>query len=386
MYRLNIKIIVLNKIKRLFLLLMMFLVIVSCDFMKRKENLIPINQMDKTYDLELVAEGVTVPWGIDWIADSIMLVTDINGKLYKVVNKEKTEIKTAFSIYRNRQGGLLDVAVHPNYVNNGWIYLTYADRAEGNQGGNTALVRAKIRNDSLINVQQLYRGEENSTHGAHFGSRICFDDKGYVYFSIGDRGDRYKNPQDVTLDGGKIYRLQTDGQIPVDNPFIHQSGSKQAIFSYGHRNPQGLFFHPKFKQVWSTEHGPKGGDEINIIEKGANYGWPIISYGVTYKGVPLTLKTRKKGMQQPIHYWIPSIAPSSFEYVSSNKYPDFEGKYLVGSLKFRYLEVLTIEKNRVVKREQAFKDIGRVRCVKQGPDGCIYFTVEHKGVFKIKPL
>jgi glucose/arabinose dehydrogenase len=193
------------------------------------------------------------------------------------------------------------------------------------------------------------------------------------------------NPQDIKIDGGKIYRLHDDGRIPADNPFVGQLGAKEAIFSYGHRNPQGLTKHPLTGLIWSHEHGPQGGDEINIIKKGANYGWPIITYGINYDGKIISEINEKEGMEQPLHYWLPSIAPCGMTFVTGDRYPDWKGHLLVGSLKFKYLELLKIKGDKVISRQKIAQDIGRLRNVIQGSDGYIYIAVEQKGIFRIIP-
>ena len=337
------------------------------------------------YTTELVVPDINIPWGMVFLPDNSMLITEKIGKLYRVKNGVKTEIKNVPKVKLIGQGGLLDIELHPNYKENRWLYLTYSsDKGEGN-GANTTLMRAKIENSSLVNKQVLYKALPNSIKGQHFGSRIEFDDKGYLYFSIGDRGDRDKNPQDITRDCGKIYRLNDDGSIPSDNPFLSTTNAKKAIYSYGHRNPQGLIKNPYTGQIWEHEHGPKGGDEINIIKSGKNYGWPKISYGINYNGTSFTNYTALPGMEQPIFYWTPSIAPSGMTFITSDKYPDWKGNLLVGSLSFQYLERLVLQNNKVVKREKLFEKIGRVRNVLQGPDGYIYVAVENLGIVKIIP-
>ena len=283
------------------------------------------------------------------------------------------------------QGGLLDIELHPKYAENGWIYITYASSEGDGDGGNTALVRCKLKNNSLTNIEKLYKASPNSTRGQHFGSRIEFDDEGHVYFSIGDRGDRDVNPQDITRDCGKIYRLNDDGSIPANNPFVNDKNAKKAIFTYGNRNPQGMAKHPVTGEIWMHEHGPKGGDEINIVKSGVNYGWPVISYGVNYSGTKFTEETARPDMEQPIHYWVPSIAPCGMTFVSGNKYPDWKGHLLVGSLKFNYVELILLNGNKVIGREKIAEDVGRVRNVKQGPDGYIYIAIEGQGIVKIIP-
>ena len=225
----------------------------------------------------------------------------------------------------------------------------------------------------------------NTTKGQHFGSRIVFDNEGYLFFSIGERGARDVNPQDLSRDGGKIYRVFDDGSIPEDNPFVTKEGAKTAIYSYGHRNPQGLIKHPETGEIWDHEHGPKGGDEINIIKKGANYGWPMVTYGINYGGTPITEKREMEGIEAPIHYWTPSIAPSGMAFVTSEKYPNWKGSLLVGSLSFQYLERLEMDGNKVISREKFMEDEGRVRDVRQGPDGLIYVAIEGKGIYKLIP-
>jgi glucose/arabinose dehydrogenase len=219
----------------------------------------------------------------------------------------------------------------------------------------------------------------------HFGSRLQFDDEAYLYFTIGDRGNRNKNPQDITRDAGKVYRINADGSIPESNPFLNNQGARKAVFSYGHRNPQGMFKHPETGKIWTNEHGPRGGDEINIIEAGKNYGWPKITYGINYSGTTITNDKSLPGLEQPMYYWLPSIAPSGFAYLNSDIYDDWKGSLLVGSLKFMYLERLVLANNKVTYREKVAENIGRVRDVKVSPDGFIYLAVDNKGVFKLIP-
>merc|ERR1711974_404703 len=275
------------------------------------------------------------------------------------------------------------MGLHPDYSENGWIYLTYSSSEGDDNGGHTALMRAKLKDNSLVEKQVLYKASPNTTKGQHFGSRIVFDDKGYVYFTIGERGNRDENPQDITRDGGKVYRLHDDGRIPDDNPFVNETNAKKAIYSYGHRNPQGMVIHPETREIWTHEHGPRGGDEINIIKAGKNYGWPVISYGINYSGTSFTDLTEKEGMEQPLHYWNPSIAPSGMAFISSDKYKGWEGNLLVGSLKFQYLDICYIKDGKVVKEERLLDGLGRVRSVNQGPDGYIYVGIENLGIVKL---
>tara|TARA_B100001057_G_scaffold458345_1_gene507492 strand:+ start:111 stop:1616 length:1506 start_codon:yes stop_codon:yes gene_type:complete len=253
------------------------------------------------------------------------------------------------------------------------------------KGGHTALYKATLEDLEIRNIKMIYKGDFNTKKGQHWGSRIVFDDNNYLYFTIGDRGNRDVNPQDISRDGGKVYRLNLDGSIPNDNPFIGRENVRKAIYSYGHRNPQGMVFNQKTKKIWAHEHGPKGGDEINIIKSGKNYGWPSITYGINYSGTVITNKTSMNGMEQPLYYWVPSIAPSGMAFSTSNVYPKWKNSLFVGSLKFEYLERLEIINEKIVKREKILDSIGRVRNVKEGPDGYLYVAVEGKGILKIIP-
>ncbi|GGD03398.1 hypothetical protein GCM10011368_01550 [Hyunsoonleella pacifica] len=337
------------------------------------------------YITKVVVPELNIPWGMAFLPDTSILITEKTGELIHFKNGNKTTIEGLPEVYVRGQGGLMDIKLHPDYKNNGWIYFSYASSEGDGDGGHTAIIRAKLNENTLSNIEHLYKGAPNTKKGQHWGSRIEFDKNGYLYFSIGDRGNRDVNPQDITKDGGKIYRLHDDGSIPKDNPFVDKTDAKSAIFSYGHRNPQGMVMHPETGKIWVNEHGPKGGDEINIVEKGNNYGWPVISYGINYSGTQFTEITEKEGMEQPLFYWTPSIAPSGMAFVSSNKYPDWKGSVLVGSLKFEYLERLVIKNNKVVKREKLFEGLGRFRNIKQAPDGYLYAGVEGIGIVKIIP-
>ena len=343
------------------------------------------NPTNSKHTYEIIVPDLDIPWGFTFLPDSSILITERKGKLIHYKNEIKNEITNLPEIYARGQGGLMDIKLHPNYAENGWIYFTYASPEGNGEGGNTALMRAKIKNNVLVEKEVLYKASPNTTKGQHFGSRIVFDNEGYIYFSIGERGDRDKNPQDITRDCGKIYRLHDDGSIPVDNPFINGLNAKKAIFSYGHRNPQGMVKHPVTGKIWSHEHGPKGGDEVNIIKAGKNYGWPKITFGINYIGTKITKNTSLPGMEQPLHYWDPSIAPSGMEFITSDKYPDWKGNLLIGSLKFNYLNKCIIENDKVIKEERLLDGLGRIRSVNQGPDGYIYVGVENIGIVKIFP-
>ena len=338
------------------------------------------------FSAELLIDEMQIPWGMALLPDGSVLLTEKSGEITHFFDGKKTSIANVPEVYSRGQGGLLDIKLHPNYAENGWIYISYSSSEGDEKGGNTALIRAKLKDNKLINKELLYKAGPNTTKGQHFGSRIAFDNDGYLYLSVGDRGARDENPQNIKRDGGKIYRFNDDGSIPKDNPFVGTSGAKTAIYSYGHRNPQGLVKHPETGEIWDHEHGPRGGDEINVIKAGANYGWPVITYGINYSGTKITDNTEMTGMQQPIHYWVPSIAPSGMAFVTTDNYgSDYKGSLLVGSLAFQYLERLQLNGKKVVKREKLLGSIGRVRDVREGPDGLIYVAVEGKGIYKLVP-
>ncbi len=336
-----------------------------------------------------VAKGVTIPWAIEPLSNGDLLITERSGTLYLLLKNSSnlTKLSGLPQIDANGQGGLLDLALHSDANDNQWLYITYSSTQGAKSGSNTALMRAKLSDDrtELLSTQLLYKGEHNSTKGQHYGSRIVFDNQGYVYFSIGDRGSRDKNPQDLTRDGGKIYRLHTDGRIPKDNPFVNQKSAKHAIWSYGHRNPQGMWFDKTTQTLWSHEHGPRGGDELNIIKAGANYGWPVVSYGVNYSGTSFTDIQEKDGMQSPVLHWTPSIAPSDMLLVSSDKYPHLKGKLLLSSMKFSFLSALEISNKGVSKQYKILEGIGRVRSLAQGSDGYIYLGIDGQGIKRLEP-
>ena len=370
--------------KKSIVLSYLFVVMQFCSCAQDAENKVAVPE-EPVFKAVLFIDELQIPWGFTFLPDGSLLITEKEGKLLKYSNGERQEIGNVPEVYQRGQGGLLDIELHPKYEENGWIYLTYSSPEGDEKGGHTALMRAKLKGDNLVENEVLYKAGPNTTKGQHFGSRISFDNAGYLYFSIGERGAREENPQDISRDGGKIYRLYDDGRIPNDNPFVNEKGAKTAIYSYGHRNPQGLVTHPESGRIWEHEHGPRGGDEINIIEKGANYGWPVVTYGINYSGTPITEKTEMDGMTQPIHYWVPSIAPSGMAFVTTDKYKGWKGSLLVGSLAFQYLERLEFDGKKVTKREKLLPGEGRVRAIEEGPDGLIYVAVEGKGIFKLIP-
>jgi len=373
--------------KQSIFLVVLLVFLSSCK--EKKTNSLAVNIINSSklkFTVETVVDDLEVPWSMAFLPDNAILITEQKGDLIHFKNGVKTIIKEVPKVYFRGQGGLLDIEIDPNYIENGWLYLSYSSNAENDgSGGNITIMRAKLKNNQLINKEVLYSASPNTRTGTHFGSRIEFDRDGYLYFSIGDRYDRDVNPQDITRDAGKIYRIHSDGSIPTGNPFYNTSNAKKAIYSYGHRNPQGMALHPETGKIWAHEHGPKGGDEINIIEAGINYGWPKASFGVNYIGTKFTDHTSLPNMKDPIHHWTPSIAPSGMTFVTSDKYPEWKGNLLVGSLKFQYLNRCVLKNNKVVKEEKLLEDIGRVRCVRQAPDEFIYIAVQNKGILRLTP-
>ncbi|MEX1197630.1 MAG: PQQ-dependent sugar dehydrogenase [Pseudohongiellaceae bacterium] len=338
------------------------------------------------YSLEPLIEGAGIPWGMDWLPDGDLLVTERSGTLYRVNDGESSIIDGLPGIHVNGQGGLLDIKAHPHYADNGWLYITFSSPEGTGSGSNTALMRARLDGNRLVEQEVLYKGETNTDRGQHYGSRIAFDETGaYVYFSIGDRGDHFNTVQDLSMDGGKVYRLHADGRIPADNPFVHNADAKHAIYSYGHRNPQGMDRHPETGEIWVSEHGPRGGDEINIVQPGANYGWPYVGYGINYNGEPLAEVKKRPGIEQPVWYWDPSIATAGIAFVTSDRYPELQGHLLVGGLGGNVLELLELHEERVLRKTSLLTDTGRVRSIQQGPDGYIYLGIEDEGIMRLVP-
>ncbi|MEX2435603.1 MAG: PQQ-dependent sugar dehydrogenase [Balneolaceae bacterium] len=344
-----------------------------------------IESEELNFQVQTVVEGLEIPWGIAFLPDGDVLITERDGNLRIVKEGELQEepISGVPEVWAESQGGLLDVTLHPNYEENGWIYMSYSKPGDG--GANTAIIRGKLSDNTFTDIEELFVGEPFTDKGQHFGSRIVFDPEGYMYFSIGDRG-QMDLAQDINSSNGKVYRLHDDGSIPDDNPFVGRDGKDEA-YNYGHRNPQGMDVHPETGIVWTHEHGPRGGDEINIEKPGANYGWPVISYGINYDGTVLTEETEKEGMEQPVTYYDPSIAPSGMTFVTGDTYPGWEGNIMVGALRFQLLSRVVLDGEEFVKEERLLEGIGRIRDVVQAPDGFIYFSNESEGtIHRILPV
>lgn len=340
--------------------------------------------------LDTIATGMLSPWGFAQLPDGNFLITDRSGELYKVDQKRnKKLIKGTPKVLAEGQGGLLDLKLHPKFEENGWVYMSYSKfkKPDSIVLTTTAIVRGKIKGDEFTEVQEIFEAAPYTRTKHHFGSKLMFDDKGYLYFSVGERGNEKEFPQSTENDNGKIHRIFDDGRIPPDNPFVNDGKSKATIWSYGHRNPQGLIFEKATGIIWETEHGPRGGDELNIIRKGANYGWPVICNCINYNGKPITNLTKKEGMEQAETYWIPSIAPCGMTIITGDKYPAWKGNIIIGSLRFMYLDRIVLKNGKVVKKEKLFSSLGRMRNAEMGIDGYLYIAVEKPGmVFRVKPI
>ena len=334
-----------------------------------------------SFQVETYADGFEIPWGMAFLPDNRMMVTDRIGDLWIIEKDGKDKVKVIGEIPNVRskgQGGMLDVAVHPDYNRNSYIYLSYSDYSENKS--HTSLIRAKLVNNSLVNSQIIFRPEEKffTKRSLHFGSRIIFDDKGFIFFCIGDRGDR-DLAQNLDMPNGKMYRIRDDGTIPIDNPFYYTKGAIKSIWSYGHRNPQGLALHPSTRQLWEAEHGPRGGDEVNIILRGHNYGWPVITYGKNYSGTIISKLTHHEGMDQPVFHWTPSIAVCGIAFYDGSQFPEWKNNLLATSLKYERLHRVELDGMNMVKDEIIFEAESRVRDVEVGPDGIIYVALEDPG-------
>ena len=341
-----------------------------------------------SFQVQIFIDGFEIPWGMAFLPDQRMLVTDRIGNLWIIAKDGTDKVKVIGEVPNVRskgQGGMLDVEVHPNFSNNSYIYLAYSDVLDNKS--HTSLIRAKLVNNRLIDSQVIFKPEEKffTKKAIHFGSRIVFDDEGFIYFSIGDRGNR-DLAQNLEMPNGKMYRIHDDGTIPIDNPFYYTKGAIQSIWSYGHRNAQGLAIHPLTRQLWEAEHGPRGGDEVNIILKGHNYGWPVITYGKNYSGTIISRFTHKEGMDQPIFHWTPSIAVCGIAFYDGDQFPEWKNNLLATSLKFERLHRIELDGLNMVKDEIIYEPGSRVRDVEIGPNGMIYVALEDPGrIVKISP-
>jgi glucose/arabinose dehydrogenase len=338
----------------------------------------------------ILAEGLEHPWSIAWLPDGRALVTEREGRLRILSREGRLDPQPVAGLPANieasGQGGLFDAIPHPRFAENGWIYLSYAGRGEG--GAGTELARARLVGSRLENLEVLFRQMPKSRGGRHFGGRIVFDGDGHVFLTLGDRGeqDRAQRPGDHA---GSVIRLHDDGRVPQDNPYVGKAGFRPEKYTLGNRNIQGAALHPRTGALWTHEHGPQGGDEVNVIRAGVNYGWPVITYGVNYGlGTKIGEGTARPGMAQPQHHWVPSIAPSGLAIYAGERYPRWRGDLLIGALRDQMLVRLQLDGEKVVKEERMLKGVlGRIRDVRVGPDGYLYLLVDSSdgAVVRLEP-
>jgi glucose/arabinose dehydrogenase len=340
------------------------------------------------FSYEILTDGLEHPWGLAFLPDGRMLVTERPGRL-RLVSADGTlhpdPIGGLPPIKPHGQGGLLDVVLHPDFSNNRLVYVSFAEAGDGGVG--TAVARGQLRGHRLEQVEVIFRLLPKTGTRQHFGSRLVFDNDGYLFITLGDRGDRPR-AQDLNDHAGALIRLHDDGRIPADNPFAKRSDARPEIYSYGHRNMQGAALHPVTGKVWTHEHGPRGGDELNIAQAGVNYGWPVITYGVNYvTGTRIGEGTHKQGMAQPVYHWTPSIAPSGMAFYTGERFPHWQGNLFVGSLKFQLLVRLVLEGDKVVSEEHLLEEeLGRIRDVRQGPDGLLYLLTDQDDGWLVRLL
>ncbi len=336
----------------------------------------------ENYKIEtLIESGLKDPWALAFLPDGRKLVTEKAGRLRIIEGDGKLNpepVKGTPAVIEHGQGGLMEVAVHPDYEKNGWIYLGFADGTrEGKEVKTiTAYVRGKIKYGQWVEQQQIFKAEPQfyNDAGIHFGTRLVFDGKGYIYFIVGERGGRME-VQDVANPKGKIYRLRDDGTVPDDNPKFEGKTPVPGVWTYGHRNPQGLDIDPRDGSIYNTEHGPRGGDELNWVLPGHNYGWPVITYGMDYDGSPISDKTAQEGMDQPVTYWQPSIATCGLAFYRGDKFPKWKNDLLVGALAQQEIRRLRLVDHKVTEQEVVLKGIGRIRDIKSAKDGFIYVVL-----------
>lgn len=336
-----------------------------------------------------LTEGLDHPWGMAFLPDGGLLVTERSGQLrhFKDGRLESAPIKGAPEVVARGQGGLLDVVVHPAFAENGLVYLSYAGAGDGGVG--TEVARGRLEGGELKDLEVIFRAQPKTNGTRHFGSRLVFAEDGSLYISLGDRGSFMRESQNTGNHIGTVVRLNDDGSVPADNPFVGQADKRPEIFSYGHRNVQGMTLHPETGAIWAHEHGPRGGDEVNLLKVGANYGWPAITYGIDYSGAIISDKTEAPGMEQPVVFWDPSIAPSGMAFYQGDKFPEWQGDLFVGALAHLHLRRLELDGDKVVGQESLLVDLGeRVRDVRSGPDGYLYVLTDSGDgqILRLEPL
>ncbi len=342
--------------------------------------IVPAAMAQSAVQLETVAAGLSYPWSVAFLPEEGYLVTERDGTVKHIdASGRQSEVTVVQEVFDQGQGGLLDVALSPDFATDRTVFLSYSQGSA--EGAGTSLFRAKLTGAyeggfALEDGETIFSGNNKAYGGRHFGSRLVFAPDGTLFMTVGERGDG-ERAQDTSDHAGSVLRLTRDGQPAPGNPFVGQEGYKPEIWSYGHRNPQSAAIHPETGVLWTVEHGARGGDEINIPEAGKNYGWPVISYGRHYSGATIGQGTSKEGMEQPVHYWDPSIAPSGMAFVTSDRYPDWKGDMLVGALAGQHLARVDLDGGTVVGEEKLLTDLGeRIRDVRQGPDGYVYVLTD----------
>ena len=346
-----------------------------------------IQSEQATFRVVPVATGLEHPWGMAFLPEDDVLVTERSGRLRMVRDGvlDPEPIDGVPPVYASGQGGLLDVALDPDFAANRVIYLSYA--ADGDGGNSTRVARATLGNGRLENLEVIFIAEPLVRSSKHFGSRLAFDAQGHLFITVGERGQRDR-AQGLGDHNGSLIRLHPDGGVPGDNPFVGVAGARPEIFSYGHRNAQGMAIHPETGIPWLHEHGARGGDEVNVVRPGVNYGWPVITHGIDYSGAPIGEGTHKEGMAQPIHYWVPSIAPSGMAFYDGEAFPQWQGDLFVGALRSELLARLELDGERVIAEERLLDDaLGRIRDVEVGPDGYLYLLTDEGdgGLYRLQP-
>ena len=347
----------------------------------------PISSEQATFRVVPVVEGLEHPWAVAFLPDDRLLITERPGRLRLVEDGvlDPAPVAGVPDVYARGQGGLLDVVPHPDFETNGLIYLSYAAELDG--GAHTRVVRARLEDGALVDLEEVFQARPPAGGSRHFGSRLAFDPEGFLFITIGERGER-ELAQELSSHHGTVVRLEDDGTIPNDNPFVGDDGARPEIFSYGHRNAQGLAIHPATGEPWLHEHGARGGDEINIARAGVNYGWPVITYGIDYSGAPIGEGTAKPGLAQPLYYWVPSIAPSGMAFYTGDAFPEWQGDLFVGALAGALLARLELDDGEVIAEERLLETrLGRIRDVRTGPDGFLYLlTDEDPGaLYRLEP-
>jgi glucose/arabinose dehydrogenase len=350
------------------------------------------------YRVVTVAEGLVRPWSMAFLPGGDVLITEKPGRLRIVRNGRLLPDPVAGvpAVLDRGQGGLLDVVPHPDFASNRLLYISYSKPIGDGSEATTAVIRGRFENDRLTNVEELF--EAQSRGNGHYGSRLAFDGAGYLFITVGDRqapprGDLASHPaQDLSNHHGTINRIHEDGRVPDDNPFVNRQEARPEIWSYGHRNAQGLAIHPETGDIWANEHGPQGGDELNLIEPGANYGWPVIGFGVNYRsGSAIHEGTHREGMEQPVHIWVPSIGISGLMIYTGDQFPEWRGNIFVGGMAGELLARLVLNGQNVVHEETLYRGNGRIRDVRQGPDGFIYLAIDGRDgeptpVIRLEPV